>query len=280
MAQCYCPLCARERGVDDEEWLAAWGDEGQARRDWWEKIEAACSGVTSARQLFTIRTKPHISAWRKWEKKEEEEEPPNPIDVPTSSQHEKFSDVCLRMCSDERMHVAWEALAGVPHKEFERFLNKVQIAQTSDYGWRFLATRQKEWLDKIREIKQTIHALKQSCNTIIDDDCVNGLFDTLASKVPGLPDQLNAALAVLSDSERKSAERLHNIVPYLPRKPLAGRTMFVWLVGTEIRRLLQKPHYEVVAAITNVVYDTGDNNSVSAEAVRKIDIRKPDDLRP
>ena len=254
------------------------------------------SGATSARKLFIKRTGPLVMYWQQ----REEGEPPG---LPPHLQHllafsadkiapqrERVSELYLRMQSDARMQVAWEALAELSDDDFEMLLDNLQVSRRAAKMFQFRRWCYEAILEEFREVAQAARTLQEFCDRRMCgdwDEEVAALSPpqylflpeakeiSLAAAVPGLPDQLRAAQAFLTELQRFVADALAQQVR--SRKSLGGRVEFIREVAKFAKNAWGKPRYEVVAALTNVGFNTGDEDSVSAEAIRKIIKRKPDD---
>jgi hypothetical protein len=194
-------------------------------------------------------------------------------------QRERVSELYRRMQSDPRMQVAWEALAELSDDDFEMLLDHVQHCRRAAKIFRFVKRCYETILEEAREVARAAHTLQEFCDRKMygdwDDDGGARKEISLAAAVPGLPDQLRAAQAFLTEFQCFVADALAQ--QERSRKSLGGRVEFIKEVSKLARSAWGKPRHEVVAALTNVVFDTGDDDSMNAESVRKIINRTPDD---
>jgi hypothetical protein len=189
-------------------------------------------------------------------------------------QRESLSGLFQRMRSDERMQVTWGVLAALSDADFFLFMEDVQLARSAAGGLRGLSGHIEERLREVREAEQAVRVLLRLCEKTPG----LGFWDdiSMAGAVPGLPEQLKAAHALLGEQKRKLNEQFQKTRQQLSRKSAKGRVEFIRTVARITKQDFGKPHYEIVAALANVVFNTGDDNSVSPEGVRAIVKRKPD----
>jgi hypothetical protein len=212
--------------------------------------------TVSARKLFVTRIDRLVSEWRSVENEPDIDSPP-----------EKTSQLFQRMRSDDRMRVVWEALAEISDEDdYVFFLDWAAQARNTAAATRSLASRSKRRSEEFRDLADMARLLQQFYE---DGDRV-----TVGTFVPGLAEQLKTAHTLLVEAQRSEANNLREHQRRLSRKSARGRVEFIRDMARVTKEVLGTPHYEVVAALTNVVFN---EDTATADAVRKIIDRTPDD---
>jgi hypothetical protein len=213
----------------------------------------------SARRLFVASIDRLVSNYKN-----------NPhIDDIDETFSEKHSELLQRMRSDDRMQVVWEALAEISDEgTYDGFLDELQATRGTLAAVRFFVPTRKRRLQELRDMTDMARRLQR-----FYEDKDRAAWSLL---VPGLAEQLRTARTLLVKARRWDADRLRKEQRWSSRKSAGGRVEFIVEAARLIKAWRGKPSYEVVAALANVVFDTGDDDSVTPDNVRKIVKRKPD----
>jgi hypothetical protein len=196
----------------------------------------------SARKVFVARINVFLLYWREpgfWDEIFPHRESP--------------SALFQRMRSDERMQVTWGRLAALSDADFWDFMDKVIIARSTAGWYRGFSGAIEERLREIRQAGQAVGVLLRLCEQGINifdwDEEASKHISLATGAVPGLPDHLKTAQAILGEQEQKLNKKLQKTRQQLSRKSAGGRVEFIRAVAGITKRHLGKPHYEIVAAL-------------------------------
>jgi hypothetical protein len=186
--------------------------------------------------------------------------------------------ILRRLCSDERMQIAWKRLVEIPEDAFEGVLEELLSCRK----W-CVEGRSREQADHYAKSAQEIHAAREKiCDLLLfcDQKILPGL-PTVAEALPDLPGQLKDVVEFLRWCENRERREAHILKRDLSRKFLGGRAEFTRVVADSVKWMFGKPHYEIVATLVNVIFNTTDDDGdISADAVRKIVNRTRSDDSP
>jgi hypothetical protein len=189
--------------------------------------------------------------------------------------------ILRRLCTDDRMHKAWELLAQLDDDDFEDFIKSALVIV---YGARLLPELRasyQEWRGKIFEVGMITGQFIKMCETTpvfasplqltMRED--GAPPETIGKYFPDLLAQAKEAYLALAAEMRNAWENEKDTVGDLSRKLGDGR----WIMARELSRKINghtgQPHYEAVAALLNTILDTGDDDEITADAVRKVSTR-------
>jgi hypothetical protein len=181
-------------------------------------------------------------------------------------------EILQRLCSDERMGRAWELLNKLSEDDFSGL---IEVLLDTHRGAVLLATTYRNnisgMLSDIAAGRRMLHTFYDFCtswklstdgNAAIEEKFPDGLEwlaqvdDYLLEHQQWLTGQLDPSRKAASDG---------------------GRTEFTTDLATIIKVEFGKPLYEVVAALRNVIFGTGDKPGIAGDAVRAAVIRKNKD---
>jgi hypothetical protein len=173
--------------------------------------------------------------------------------------HVKFLN---ELADDPRMHPVFKLLLNCPPDVADFLLMRVL-----DYGTAAsqLAVRRRAAdmdLENIKNVREAVAALREVSSAFVCD--TQELQMTVAKACPELFDCLNRVDAFLGECEREIEQKKRG----MPRKfwgRAAARTQFICNTASCFEHTVGKPHYEAVAALANVLFDT---DQTSAETVR------------
>jgi hypothetical protein len=179
-----------------------------------------------------------------------------------------------RLCSDERMQSVWTKLAALPDDQFCVFVGElVYIADASTRVLKYreffkkmhknitdINTAQKEFVTKMHGMMSDVRAETER----ILDTCYVGTRPQATN-----PSRRLCARKIEPNLNTRALDDLvgHKVAG-------AERTLFMKDMAAVTKSIFGKPRYEVVALLANVVFNTTDDNDVSAEAVKMACLRQ------
>jgi hypothetical protein len=105
-------------------------------------------------------------------------------------------------------------------------------------------------------------------------------WSTIAEVFPGLLPQMEEVYHFIKRQAALCARHEEEDSHGTSRKFEGGRADTIRQLADLIKGVTGKPHYNVVATLANVVLDTGDDDDITADAVRKAASRKKTDYSP
>jgi hypothetical protein len=211
--------------------------------------------------------------------------------------HADDEKVLKRLSSDNRMQDAWKLLAKLPEESVYSFIEDVLIAKSDSEIVPHARAHHRRLLKNIAIAHKATETLKQTLRQTMADVMVSRsifvravrryeeylrtplehLHRTPLDRPEDVLKSLLCINAYLGICALRARTELAEISRHVSRKASSGeRTEFIRELAKTIKRLFGKPHYEMVAAITSVVFSAG--GDISADAVRKADRRRnPDD---
>jgi hypothetical protein len=176
-----------------------------------------------------------------------------------------------RLCSDERMQSVWTQLAALPDDQFCVLVGKLlYIADTSNR-----VLRQREFFKKMHKNITDINTAQRELFTKMHGMMADARAETervLDTYYVGTrPQTANPSGRLCAQKiEPNLNTRALDALDDLVGRKVAGaeRTLFMKGMAAVTKSMFGRPHYEVVAILTNVVFNTTDDDDVSAEAVK------------
>jgi len=172
-----------------------------------------------------------------------------------------------RFCTDDRMHKAWK-LARLDDAIFEEFI----VVALSIVGGARLRPEYRaafqEWRSEIAKAQIVTRQFIEMCETSLVFR--SPWHEAIGKDFPAFLTQakkIDLALAMEAVSVREEEQ---DTVGGLSRKFGDGRAEMAHDLIHAIKDRSGQPHYEVVAALLNTILNTGDDDEITADAVRKI----------
>jgi hypothetical protein len=212
-----------------------------------------------------------------------------------------------RLSSDDRMQSAWKLLAKIEQESFDVFIEHLLNARA--YSANVLPRERNMYkitlinIARIRQLTQNLRRLSLTATIVADvwdpsealrrELAAQPSFDTkkfeemqarehrqrtIAGKQPQVLAILDSIERDLKTYEHKARVAQDDFIRHVSRKASPGEsTEFMREMAQTNKSFFQKPHYEIVAAITSVALNL--ERDVSADAARKADLRRNRTIR-
>jgi hypothetical protein len=173
-----------------------------------------------------------------------------------------------RFCTDDRMHEAWELLAQFDDAAFEDFIHVVLAVVSGMRDQPEQLARYREWRRKMAEVRMIVGQFIEMCETPIQ--LCDGSSVIIVEKY--FPDFFLVPVKKARQALKAEAAYWNDLDPFgdLSRKWGDGRVNMAYRLSHIVKRRTGQPHYEVVAALVNTILDTGGDDEITADAVRKV----------
>jgi hypothetical protein len=188
-----------------------------------------------------------------------------------------------RLCDDPRMQSVWPLLSKADGDTFCHLFDELYCVACT-IGWRSVLMQEyKEQRDGIATLLEAFTRLTDLCRTV--NISLSGppfRIKTVADLRPEIPELLEYwKTGILQPGILQRAEVIAEMEKRefgnLSRKYNEGRHDAIQSIAHIMRNYLGKPCYAAAAAIANVLLDTGANDEITADAVRKFVARKKPD---
>jgi hypothetical protein len=193
-------------------------------------------------------------------------------------------ELLRRLCSDNRMDEAWKLLATFGDDQFEGFIQEMLDTVLGVHTYPRLQELHRERRERIIAACETTKQFIEMCERPLFVTPLQAIMGTgpeddrasLKDCFPELVAKAQEALLVLMAEKGVAKEDEVDDVGGLSRKFGDGRTEIARELASLIRYNTDKPNYGAVAALLNVILDTGDEDDIGPDAVRKAVSRGPD----
>jgi hypothetical protein len=192
------------------------------------------------------------------------------LEFPTNWESPEDTALLHRLCADDRMHEAWELLAQFDDDDFGPFIDLMLSLIEGVRSLPELRVSYREWRSEITEARIIMEVFVEMCET---SSVFGSPPATIGKYFPDLLVQAKEAYLALAAEAANVRELEQDEVGDLSRKFGDGRAEMARDLIRMIKRLTGQPHYEAVAALLNTILDTGDDDEITADAVRKISTR-------
>jgi len=192
-----------------------------------------------------------------------------------------------RLRTDERMRGAWVLLASLSDVEFCDFivlmLYSIDGIRATPRLRKLYQTR-RAMTDEARRATERFMMICRELplrKTVLQEMMgIEDQWSTIADVFPDLLPQLKKVHEFILATAVDCAADEKGDLSGMSRKFEDGCADIFRSLADLIRRITGKPHYNVVAALANVILNTGDDDDITADAVRKAVARKKLDYSP
>jgi hypothetical protein len=180
------------------------------------------------------------------------------------------------------MQEAWDLLNTIDENAFGDFVKDALDAIESVRFLPALLRCLEGWRANIAEARQKTEEFIEMCESLYlfqrgaEMYFLKGDLSTMGERFPDLLVQARAAHSALLAEAANMQKHETEATVGISRKPGDGRGIMARDLVSSLKKLTGAPHYGVVAALLNAALDTGDEDDISADAVRKAVTRGPD----
>ena len=201
----------------------------------------------------------------------------NPANLGT----EEDCKLLYRLCTDDRMQDAWGLMVSLDERDFHGLIETMLLCV---HGVKIRPKMRERYQEKHAMIANALSitdAFMEICQLPLGKTVIQELLGvgskestTIAEAFPALLSQMEEVYDFIKRKAALCARHEEEDSHGQSRKFEGGRADTIRELADLIKGVTGKPHYNVVATLANVVLDTGDDDDITADAVRKAASRK------